>query len=188
MSRRADICGATWRGMERRTTTSVSTSRRRFAMRRRVGVRRRGRCWKGCSASGRQIKPGEAIPAEWGGGVNKWPWAIPLVAKNIATKPELVGHFAPEQPDFNLRVPDQIRVEVFLRHFKGWVADREAGKDTMPNFIMLRFGERPYCGDDSGWAYAEVFGCGQRSRDWAGGGGGVALALLGRYGVLHSGG
>jgi DNA-binding beta-propeller fold protein YncE len=34
------------------------------------------------------VAPGEALPAEWGGGVNKWPWAIPLIATNIATKPE----------------------------------------------------------------------------------------------------
>ena len=87
----------------------------------------------------KEIKPGEKIPEVWGGGVNKWPWAIPLLARNVATKPELVGHFAEEQPDFNLRIPDQIRAEVFLRHLKGWVADREAGKDTMPNFVMLRF-------------------------------------------------
>lgn len=84
------------------------------------------------------ILPGEKIPEEWGGGTNKWPWAIPLLARNVATKPELVGHFAPEQPDFNLMVPDQIRVAVFLRHFKQWVADREAGHDTMPDFVMLR--------------------------------------------------
>jgi len=37
-----------------------------------------------------------------------------------------------------LMVPDQVRVEVFLRHLKGWVAEREQGKDTMPNFILLR--------------------------------------------------
>jgi DNA-binding beta-propeller fold protein YncE len=84
------------------------------------------------------IEPGEKIPEVWGGGVNKWPWAIPLLARNVATKPELVGHFAAEQPDFNLMVPDQIRVAVFLRHFKKWVADRKAGNDTMPNFVMLR--------------------------------------------------
>ena len=59
----------------------------------------------------------------------------------MATKPELVGHFAPEAPDFNLRVPDQIRANVFLRHFAGWVADRAAGKDTMPNYITLRLGD-----------------------------------------------
>ena len=84
------------------------------------------------------VEPGEELPAEWGGGVNKWPWAIPLMAANTATKPELVGHFATEAPDFNLAVPDQIRVDIFMRHLKEWVADKEQGKDTMPNFVMLR--------------------------------------------------
>jgi DNA-binding beta-propeller fold protein YncE len=84
------------------------------------------------------VAPGEALPAEWGGGVNKWAWPIPLIATNIATKPELVGHFAEEAPDFNLMIPDQVRVEVFLRHLKAWVAEREQGKDTMPNYILLR--------------------------------------------------
>ena len=84
------------------------------------------------------IAPGEQLPAEWGGGVNKWPWPIPLIASATATKPELVGHFAPEAPDFNLAIPDQVRVEVFLLHLKKWLADKEQGKDTMPNFIQLR--------------------------------------------------
>ena len=84
------------------------------------------------------FKPGDALPEAWGGGVNLWPWAIPRLAQNIATKPELVGHFAPESPDFDLRVPDQIRVNVFLRHFAQWEKDRAAGHDTMPNYVMLR--------------------------------------------------
>jgi DNA-binding beta-propeller fold protein YncE len=92
----------------------------------------------GGNCARKAVAPGEAMPAEWGGGVNKWAWPIPLIATNIATKPELVGHFAPESPDFNLAVPDQVRVEIFLRHLKGWVADKEQGKDTMPNFILLR--------------------------------------------------
>jgi len=86
------------------------------------------------------IKPGEALPEDWGGGTNKWPWAIPQMASNIATKPELVGHFAQEAPDFNLMVPDQIRVNIFERHLKQWLTDKEQGKDTMPNFVMLRLG------------------------------------------------
>jgi DNA-binding beta-propeller fold protein YncE len=84
------------------------------------------------------IRPGDPIPEEWGGGTNLWPWAIPRLADNIATKPELVGHFAPESPDFNLRVPDQIRANVFLRHLEQWKRDRETGSDTMPNYIQLR--------------------------------------------------
>jgi len=84
------------------------------------------------------IEPGGSIPEEWGGGRNLWPWAIPRLARNIATKPELVGHFATESPDFNLRVPDQIRANVFLRHLEQWKRERAAGNDTMPNYIQLR--------------------------------------------------
>jgi hypothetical protein len=84
------------------------------------------------------IKPGEEIPEVWGGGKNLWSWAIPRLAYNVATKPELVGHFAPESPDFELSVPDQIRVNIFLRHLAVWEKDRAAGHDTMPNFIQLR--------------------------------------------------
>ncbi|HEV2136148.1 MAG TPA: phosphoesterase [Terracidiphilus sp.] len=93
---------------------------------------------KGRTCSPAAIAPGQPIPANWGGGVNKWPWAIPLIAVNVATKPELVGHFAPEAPDFNLMVPDQIRVDIFLRHLNKWIADRQQGHDTMPDFISLR--------------------------------------------------
>ncbi len=96
------------------------------------------------------IQPGEMIPEEWGGGVNKFQWGIPLLANNIATKAELVGHFAPEAPDFNTKIPDQLRAEVFLRHLKGWVTDREAGKDTMPNFILLRLGDDHTAGTTPG--------------------------------------
>jgi DNA-binding beta-propeller fold protein YncE len=94
----------------------------------------------GRSCSDKAIAPGASLPPEWGGGVNKWPWPIPRIAANTATKPELVGHFAEEAPDFNLAVPDQIRVDIFLRHLEEWVADKRQGKDTMPNFVMLRLG------------------------------------------------
>ncbi|HVU44622.1 MAG TPA: beta-propeller fold lactonase family protein [Terracidiphilus sp.] len=89
----------------------------------------------------KEYAPGDALPEEWGGGTNKWPWPIPVLAANVATKPELVGHFAAEAPDFNLFVPDQIRVDIFLRHLKGWIANKQAGNDTMPNFVMLRLGD-----------------------------------------------
>jgi hypothetical protein len=93
---------------------------------------------EGRTCARKAVAPGDPLPAEWGGGVNQWPWVIPLIATNIPTKPELVGHFAPEAPDFNLLVPDQVRFEIFKRHLKGWIADKEQGKDTMPNFVMLR--------------------------------------------------
>jgi hypothetical protein len=104
----------------------------------------------GGACSHANIKPGEAIPAEWGGGVNKWPWPIPLLQKNVPTKPELVGHYAEESPDFNLRIPDQIRAEVFLRHLAGWVKDRSAGKDSMPNYITVRLGNDHTAGTTPG--------------------------------------
>jgi hypothetical protein len=72
------------------------------------------------------------------------------VANNVATKPELVGHFAPEATDFNLRIPDQIRVEIFLKHLQGWASDRAAGKDTMPNFVMLRLADDHTAGTTPG--------------------------------------
>jgi DNA-binding beta-propeller fold protein YncE len=114
------------------------------------GSSQEGPLLEGLKCDRPSIKPGEEIPAEWGGGVNKWPWPVPLLAKNIATKPELVGHFASEQPDFNLRVPEQIRAEVFLKHFRGWVKDREESKDTMPNFLILRMGNDHTAGTTPG--------------------------------------
>jgi hypothetical protein len=114
------------------------------------GSSQEGPLLEGLHCTRPSIKPGEKIPEEWGGGVNKWPWPIPLLAKNIPTKPELVGHFAPEAPDFNLRIPDQIRAEVFLKHFSGWLKDREAGNDTMPNFILLRLGNDHTAGTTPG--------------------------------------
>ncbi len=101
--------------------------------------------------------------------------------------PELVGHFAPEAPDFNLLIPDQIRVDIFLRHLKKWVEDREQGHDTMPNFVMLRLpndhtaGTRPGGPTPKSSVADNDLGGGPRS------GGDFALGLLGRYGLLHPG-
>ena len=105
---------------------------------------------EGAACSRGEIKPGDAIPEAWGGGTNLWPWAIPMMAKNVPTKPELVGHFAEESPDFNLRVPDQIRAQILMKHLNGWIADRKAGKDTMPNFIMMRLGNDHTAGTTPG--------------------------------------
>ena len=84
------------------------------------------------------IHKGEPLPMNYGGGVSPYPWAIPLIASNTATKPELRGHFDPNFPDFELSFPDQLRVEEFLTKFRTWKTDRENGHDTMPNFIQLR--------------------------------------------------
>jgi DNA-binding beta-propeller fold protein YncE len=85
-----------------------------------------------------EIHKGDAIPANYGGRTSQYPWAIPLIAKNIATKPELEGHFDPLYPDFDLSFPDQLRFEEFNTKFRKWVGGREQGNDTMPQFVMLR--------------------------------------------------
>jgi DNA-binding beta-propeller fold protein YncE len=90
----------------------------------------------GCARS--HVRLGEQVPANYGGGKSSWPWPIPLILKNVATKPELEGHFDPLFPDFNLSFPDQLRAEEFLAQFRKWVSARERGSDTMPNFVMLR--------------------------------------------------
>ena len=84
------------------------------------------------------IQPGDEIPVKYGGGVSPYPWKIPLIYRNVATKPELEGHFDPDYPDFNLSFPDQLRVNEFLTHFNGWVEQRRHGSDEMPAFVMLR--------------------------------------------------
>ncbi len=84
------------------------------------------------------IQPGAEVPENYGGGKSPYPWKIPLIYRNVATKPELEGNFDPKYPDFNLSFPDQLRVNEFLTHFNAWVEERKAGRDEMPAFVMLR--------------------------------------------------
>jgi len=90
----------------------------------------------GCARS--HVRLGEPVPQNYGGGTSPWPWPIPLILQNVATKPELEGHFDPLYPDFNLSFPDQLRTEEFLGKLRAWVGERERGPDTMPDFLMLR--------------------------------------------------
>jgi|HubBroStandDraft_2_1064218.scaffolds.fasta_scaffold00505_6 DNA-binding beta-propeller fold protein YncE len=87
------------------------------------------------------IKKGEALEKNVGeprGGPSPYPWEIPVLAKNIAAQAELRGHFDPLYPDFEVAYPDQLRADEFLNEFAQFVAARENGKDTMPQFILLR--------------------------------------------------
>ncbi len=102
------------------------------------------------------IHQGEPIPANYGGGISQYPWRIPLIAEDIPTKPELVGHFDPQFQDFELSVPDQFRVSEFLTHFNTWVAERQHGKDTMPAFVMLRLPDDHTAGTTPGMPRPEA--------------------------------
>jgi hypothetical protein len=87
------------------------------------------------------IKKGEPLPSNVGvprGGPSPYPWPIPVLAKDVAAAPELEGHFDPRSADFQLSYPDQLRTDEFLNEFNAFVAGRKSGKDTMPQFILLR--------------------------------------------------
>src|SRR5712664_4149979 len=87
------------------------------------------------------INKGEALPSNVGdprGGPSPYPWAIPLLAKNVAAEVELRNHFDPLYPDFEVAYPDQLRADEFLNEFNNFVAGRKAGRDAMPQFILLR--------------------------------------------------
>jgi hypothetical protein len=62
-----------------------------------------------------------------------------LLAKNIASEPELRGHFDPIFPDFEVAYPDQLRVDEFLNEFNQFASTRKkVQRDPMPQFILLR--------------------------------------------------
>jgi DNA-binding beta-propeller fold protein YncE len=86
-----------------------------------------------------EIKPGEDLPASMGGGKSPYRYVIPLMAKNVPTKPDLRGHFDLHYPDFKVEFPDQFRVDEFLREFATFVEARKTGKgDQLPNYALVR--------------------------------------------------
>ena len=89
--------------------------------------------------SRKDVKPGEELPAELGGGKSPYKWAIPMMAYDEANKPELRDHFDPHYADFKVEYPDQFRADEFLREFAGFVEARQAGKgEQLPSFVLLR--------------------------------------------------
>ena len=87
------------------------------------------------------IRKGEPLEKNVGephGSVSPYPWPIPVLAQNTASQEELRGHFDPLYPDFEIDYPDQLRADEFLNEFAGFVASRNSGKDSMPQFVLLR--------------------------------------------------
>ena len=89
------------------------------------------------------IKQGEPLPAgadEAKGKPSPYPWPIPVLRRDVATKPELRGHFDPRFADFKVDYPDQLRADEFLREFDGFVRARNASTKAqeLPSCVLLR--------------------------------------------------
>ncbi|HEU5334394.1 MAG TPA: phosphoesterase, partial [Terriglobales bacterium] len=68
-----------------------------------------------------------------------WPWPVPVLARDVPTKPELRGHFDPNFADFRLDFPDQLRADEFLNEFQQFVRARQQGQgQQLPAFVLLR--------------------------------------------------
>lgn len=99
------------------------------------------------------INKGEPLEKNVGdprGGPSPYPWAIPVLAKNVASEAELQGRFDPLFPDFEVAYPDQLRADEFLNEFGQFVDAKNAGKDTMPQFILLRLPDDHTAGGKKG--------------------------------------
>ncbi len=96
----------------------------------------------GLNCAKKFLRKGEPLPGNVGqphGSPSPWPWPVPILGENIATKPELVGHFDPNFADFRLDYPDQLRADEFLNEFADFVKARQNGQGTeLPQFIIMR--------------------------------------------------
>jgi hypothetical protein len=63
-----------------------------------------------------------------------------VLRRDVATKPELRGHFDPRFADFKIDYPDQLRADEFLREFDGFVRARKANtkEQELPSYVLLR--------------------------------------------------
>jgi DNA-binding beta-propeller fold protein YncE len=106
------------------------------------------------------VNPGEPLPSNVGdppGSASPWPWPVPMIARDQATMPQLVGHFDPRYADFRLDYPDQLRVDEFLNEFRKFVQAREVGQGAeLPQFIILRLPDDHTAGTRPGWPKPEA--------------------------------
>ena len=79
-----------------------------------------------------------------------------------------------------------MRVQIFEQHLKKWVADREAGHDTMPSFVMLRLANDHTAGTTPGGPSPKSSVADNDLAVGQGGGDDLAHEVLGGYGLLHS--
>jgi DNA-binding beta-propeller fold protein YncE len=106
------------------------------------------------------VRPGEQLPGNVGqphGSLSPWSWPIPIIARDVPTKPELRDHFDPRYADFRLDYPDQLRVDEFLNEFTEFVKARQEGQGSeLPQFVILRLGNDHTAGTDPGMPKPEA--------------------------------
>jgi len=100
------------------------------------------------------VLPGQPLPPNVGdprGSASPWPWPVPMIAYDEATKPQLQGHFDPKFADFRLDYPDQLRADEFLNEFNQFVKARQTGHgETLPQFVILRLPDDHTAGTSPG--------------------------------------
>ncbi len=106
------------------------------------------------------ILKGQPLPPNVGqphGSPSPWPWPVPIMIGNVATKPEIAGHFDPRFGDFRVDYPDQMRVDEFLNEFAEFVKARGDGAGTeLPQFVILRLGNDHTVGTYPGYPRPEA--------------------------------
>jgi DNA-binding beta-propeller fold protein YncE len=106
------------------------------------------------ACSEKVVRKGQPLPPNVGnphGSTSPWPWPVPMIAYDEATKPELQGHFDPKFADFRLDYPDQLRVDEFLNEFKEFVKARQTGQgEHLPQFVILRLPDDHTAGTSPG--------------------------------------
>ena len=161
-------------------------SHRPSAARARARTRRTGRCCRGRRATGRRSSRGEALPANWGGGVNLWPWG------DSAAREE----HCDESRNWWGTLLWRLRTFNFAGAGPGASADLRAafeevgpriarrGNDTMPNFVMLRLPNDHTAGTTPGGPTPKASVADNDLAVGRGGGDDLAYEVLGGYGVF----
>ena len=115
---------------------------------------------QGMSCAQKFIRKGEPLPANVGephGSPSPWPWRVPVIGLNVATKPELEHNFDPDFANFRLDYPDQLRADEFLNEFAEFVKARQEGKGVdLPQFVILRLPNDHTAGTEPGMPKPEA--------------------------------
>jgi len=115
---------------------------------------------QGMSCAQSFIRKGEPLPANVGephGSPSPWPWRVPVIGLDVATKPELENNFDPHFANFRLDYPDQLRADEFLNEFTTFVKARQEGKGAeLPQFVILRLPKDHTAGTEAGMPKPEA--------------------------------